>query len=127
MAYKERQVLPEKHKMVKITFKERIKEVLGDILGGMDFLKPHQSWAQSFFDALSERIQEEDGVLLDMEPDFYNMLRELDAILLESGVAAVLIRNIQQDLDAETRKKYRDRKRKARKPLEDLERFLVSN
>ncbi|MDP2926614.1 MAG: hypothetical protein Q8N65_00515, partial [bacterium] len=77
MPYKERVVLPEKFKQVKISFKERIREVLSDIINGMKFLKPGRSWAESFFIALSKRIKEEDGVVLDVEPDFGNMLREI--------------------------------------------------
>ena len=127
MSYKERIVLPEKFKQVKISFKERIREVLSDIINGMKFLKPGKSWAESFFIALSRRIKEEDGVILEVEPDFGNMLREIDAILLETKVTSVFIEQIRENLDSKTRDTFKDRKEGLRKPIEDFHIFLVSN
>jgi hypothetical protein len=126
MSYREKMPVEDKFKQVKITFGLRIEEVLYLVVRGADFLKPHQSWADSFFDLFYEHIKQEDGIVLERDPDFGNMLRELDAILLESGVRALFIRNIQKDLGFEA-KKYRDRKLATRKPMENLERFLVSN
>jgi len=127
MPYNERKVLPEKFKQVQVTFKLRIRELLDLIISGMEFLQPHKSWAESLFIALSEYIKEEDGVILAVEPDFGNMLREIDAIMLETGVTSTLIRAIRRDLGSKTRKSFKDRKLKIRKPMEDLERFLSSN
>lgn len=127
MSYREMMPIKDKFKQVKITFRLRIEEVLYLVVRGADFLKPHQSWAESFFDLLCEHIKKEDGIFLEKDPDFGNMLRELDAIFLEATVESVLIREIQKDLDPETRKKFRDRKVNSRKPTEDLHRFLVSN
>jgi hypothetical protein len=117
----------DKFKQVKITFKERIKEVLDDIINGMEFLKPDKSWPESLFIALCDRFEEEDHIVLDREPWYENMLREIDAIYLETMVTSVLIHEIQKTLDSETRRKLQDRKLKLRKPKENLHRFLVSN
>ncbi|MDP2926883.1 MAG: hypothetical protein Q8N65_01975 [bacterium] len=105
--------------------RERIKNLLDDVINGMDFLKPHKPWAESFFIALSERTKKEEGKSLNKK-QYGDMLRELDALFLELEVTTRFIRNVQGDLASEVGKEFKDRRTERRKPIEDFELFLAS-
>lgn len=105
--------------------RERIKNLLDDVINGMDFLKPHKPWAESFFIALSERTKKEEGKSLNKK-QYGDMLRELDALFLELEVTTCFIRNVRGDLASEVGKEFKDRRTERRKPIEDFELFLVS-
>jgi hypothetical protein len=106
--------------------REKAEDLLYDVINGMDILDPHKSWAESFFIALSERVQKDDGVILS-EEDYANVLRELDSLLPGFDVMAIFIRTLQRDLGSGFKEEFRDKRLEEQKPIEDFRRFLVSN
>lgn len=115
----------EKKKEWRVTEK-RLKEILSDIVKGMKFPRPGKAFAEALFKELKKRTEEEEGMILGDE-QFGNMIREIDALVLEFGVTHLLLQKIQGSLDSQTRFNFKDRRTERRKPIEELHIYLVSN
>ena len=98
-----------------------LRIVLVDIISGMKFSAEGKTLSESVLDELRSRWDPNfNRALGEPEEQFGNMLRELDALSLETEAMSLLIKRIQEGLDPAIREKFRDRRARKREPIENF-------
>lgn len=98
-----------------------LRVLLKDIISGMEFPIKGKSLSGSVLDELRSRLGPNANMSLgEEEKHFGNMLRELDTLLLETEAVYLLIKRIRESLDPAIREKFKDRRVRRRKPIENF-------